>query len=1211
MPVIIMRHFSMKRLLSIFCLLAVCLAAGAKGWYFQNLLSPEAATKGFTCAIVQPRGYAWGGTPNGLFRFGYNNENKWYYADGSDGSLPGDNIQNIEQDGVGRLWIYTDKGMAHYMPETDSFSRLMMTTDDGKEENVIGYCGFMASDGLVYIGGQNELYVYNTKEDRVLKKIPLGIGKDFRIDAICEPYDNGAIGLFNKESGFAVYYLKTGMIELASSQIDSNNAYLFDSKGRFWRSQYNRGVECYDNTTLVARYDTENSDLSSDMVTCFLENNGEIWIGTDGGGINILNPDTGRMQHLMRKAEDFNSFPCNSIVKMCLDASNSVWAIRDDGGAILLREVYMRTIAFAPVSDQFGHTSDEILCLSQSKLHPEFVWIGTASSGLYTYNMYKTNSNVDIRRIPELGNRRIESMLTLPNDDLLLFSANDGLYIYNPTTHQLRPFTEIKDQEFYDRIRYSGQSVGLSMDNLGHVLILAVDAYIWDISTNTVVRHPVPMHEGHEAIYPVSHGQGKYYYCEKYLYFWDANTYRHEFIFEIDEGNSINSVSMDDSGEFWLATDKGVYVLDEGQKEARKMEFDRIKSAEVVLVDNAERIWIATSNSMFIYLPKLDNLMRFGNNDGVNWNKFNGKSWLHTDDRILFGGVNGMLTVDPSVNFFLTDKPDIAIQDLVLNGVRLNRIPSRLILTSSYKSLDIKLFVHESNILRDKQFRFIIKNRRNSTVIDTDDPYISFATLPAGVHKVQACCTLQNGSWTEPVDLIQLKVLALWYKSWWFWTMVLLVGILFLYFVLHSYKTDSDYKLALAESEAENKAGQDSLKFLLNVSHELKTPLTLIISPLSRLLKNKDKSDPEYNTLNNVLRQANRMSRLILTVLDSHKIQDGSASFNGETKNLNNWVSEQSAAFEEEAESRRIALVKKLDPAVGNVLIDSQKLENVITNMMINALKHSPDNTTITVGTVSQPENKSYRVFVSDEGEGLGGVDMTKLFSRFYQGYAQKSGSGLGLAYANSIVEMHGGQMGAYENAGKGATFYFDLSSSLDKPKPVAPKTDAGDQTAGAPQPAAGSQPEADPKPAVIPTKVAPKLAPTPRVSRTGARSISDATLLVVDDDSDLREYLIEELSAVAAVVLSASNGKKAYETVRNRHVDIVVSDVMMPVMDGFELTDNIKRDPELCDIPVILLTARVEAKSREQGLSLGADAYLPKPFDKDSLIRTIDKLLE
>lgn len=1204
----------MKRLLSIICLIAVCLSAGAKGLYFQNLPSPEAATKGLNCAFVQSRSYAWGGTPNGLFRFGYNSEFKWYYADGRDGSLPGDYIYNIGQDGIGRLWIYTDRGMTQYMPKTDSFKTLTFTGEDGSEESVIGYCGFLASDGLVYIGGLDELYVYNTKEDRVLRKVKLGIGKGFRIDAICEPYDNGVIGLFNKETGFAIYYLKTGRVELAASQVDSNNAFLFDSHGRFWRSQYNKGIECYDNINLVASYNTGNSDLSSDLVTCFLENNGEIWIGTDGGGINILNPDTGAIRHLIRKSDDFNSFPCNTIIKMCLDAGNSVWAVRDDLGAIVLRDVYMRTIAFAPVSDQFGHSSDEILSLSQSKAHSKYVWIGTASSGLYSYNMYKTDSNTEITRYPEIGNRRVESILTLPNDDLLLFCANDGLYIYTPEAHRLRPFTEIKDQEFYDRIRYSGQKVGLSMDNLGHVLILAVDAYVWDLSTNTVVRHPVPMHEGHDAIYPVSQGQGKYYYCEKYLYFWDANAYRHEYVFEIDEGNNINSVSMDDSGAFWLATDNGVYVLEEGQKEARKMEFDKIRSAEVVLVDNSDRIWIATSHSMFVYLPKLDNLIKFGNNDGVNWNKFNGKSWLHAEDRVLFGGVNGMLTVDPSVNFFLTDKPDIEIQDLVLNGVRLNEIPSRLVLTSSYKSLDIRLVVHENNILRDKQFRFIVKTRRNETVIDTDTPDLSFSMLPAGVHKVQACCTLQNGSWTEPVDLIQIKVLALWYKAWWFWAMVLLVGITLLYVIIHSYKSDADYKLALAESEAENKAGQDSLKFLLNVSHELKTPLTLIISPLSRLLKNKDKSDPEYNVLNNVLRQANRMSRLILTVLDSHKIQDGSASFNGEVKGLNNWVSEQAAAFEDEAGGRRISLVKKLDPAVGNVLIDSQKLENVITNMMINAFKHSPDNTTITVGTIYQPESKSYRVFVSDEGEGLGGVDMTKLFSRFYQGYAQKSGSGLGLAYANSIVEMHGGQMGAYENAVKGATFYFDLSSSLDKPKPVASKPVAAPQ----PEVAAVQGPAQMPEVPVTtantpsaPTAVAPKLAPTPRISRAGATSIGNATLLIVDDDVDLREYLIEEFSAVAAVVLSASNGKKAYEIARNQHVDVVVSDVMMPVMDGFELTDKIKRDPNLCDIPVILLTARVEAKSREHGLSIGADAYLPKPFDKESLIKAINKLLE
>lgn len=1218
----------MKKVIAIISLFVICLSAGAKGWYYQNLMSPDEASRDFVCALVQPRGYAWGGTRHGLFRYGYGNDYRWYRAGDSNTSLPGDNIYNMELDSQGRLWVFTDKGIAQYLSAIDGFSAMVTRNESGTDVPVIGFCSLKASDGNVYIGGLNELYVYSVDDDRVVKTIPLGIGKSFRIDAIFEPFDNGVIGLFNKENGFALYYLKTGKVEITQVPLVANNAYMVDSHKRFWRSQYNRGVEVYEDQTLVATYNTSNSALSSNLVTCFLENNGEIWIGTDGGGINILNPDTGKISHLMRTPGDFNSFPCSSIIQMCIDASNAVWAIRPDGSILLLKDSYMRTLAFSPVYDQLGRTSDEVLCIAQSKSRPNIAWIGTAASGLYGYDISKTGADTDIRKVDALGNRRIESLLTLPNDDLLIFSADEGLLRYTPSNNVLRQFTEIKDQEFYDKIKYHGQSVSLGMDNLGHVTILADDAYIWDLATNRIVKNPVPVHEGHDAIYPVSHGEGKYFFCEKYLYQWDAKAYRHEWIYEIEDDNHINSVSRDSFGTFWMATDKGLFKLPNGESVATRMDFDQITGAEVVIVDNQDRVWIATHSAMYAYLPQLESLMRFGDNDGVNWNKYNGKSWLYTDECILLGGVNGLLHVDPSVNFFLTDKPEITVQDLVLNGTKLNKIPSKLTLTSSYKSLNMRLFVRENNILRDKQFRFILTNRRKDSIIDTDLPELSLSLLPAGTHTLSACCTLQNGSWTEPVELLQLRVMPLWYKSWWFWIVVVIFAILFIYLLLRSYKSDADYKLALAASEAENKAGQDSLKFLLNVSHELKTPLTLIISPLSRLLKNKDKSDPEYNTLSNVLRQANRMSSLILTVLDSHKIKDGSASFNGEIKKLNEWVDEHASDFEEEAQSRHINLVKSFDPAVTDAEIDPQKLENVITNMMINALKHSPDNTTITVGTSLLPDTHQYRVFVSDEGEGLGGVDMTKLFSRFYQGYAQKSGSGLGLAYANSIVEMHRGTMGACENKTKGATFYFDLpipgdavvasmtaAAAVEKPSSRASHFQ---QLAKSLDEISGSGENEEPvvkaaaaAPAVAPAKKEePKKVEPQPVNRAVVSSIADATILVVDDDSDLREYLMDELSAVASNVVSAANGQKALDIVKSQKIDVVVSDVMMPVMDGFELTDKIKRDPNLCDTPVILLTARVEAKSREHGLSLGADSYLPKPFDKDLLIKAINNIL-
>ena len=230
------------------------------------------------------------------------------------------------------------------------------------------------------------------------------------------------------------------------------------------------------------------------------------------------------------------------------------------------------------------------------------------------------------------------------------------------------------------------------------------------------------------------------------------------------------------------------------------------------------------------------------------------------------------------------------------------------------------------------------------------------------------------------------------------------------------------------EIKARHAEDEEKLKFLLNVSHELKTPLTLVIGPLERVIGKMEKDTPEYTKLISAKRQAMRMRTLILTVLDSHKIEEGVATLNPSTVKLNDWVDGIAEDFRDEMKSHHIELQKNLDEKAGLVDIDCDKLVNVLTNMFINALKHSPNGTKITVGTSLSTDGKMIRVFVSDEGDGLGGVDMTRLFTKFYQGHAQKTGSGLGLAYAYSIVKLHNGDMGAYENKpGKGSTFYFDI----------------------------------------------------------------------------------------------------------------------------------------------------------------------------------------
>jgi|GEM_PF-4647037 Osmosensitive K+ channel histidine kinase len=1157
-----------KIFLTILLVCTTCIQAGAKGWYFQTINPPEALSGEITSIYIQPRGYIWAGTTHGVFRFGYGDEFKWYKEEEEEeeSQIPGNQIFNILPGVKGDVIIFTDKGIARYDEVNDKF-RLLLENDDNK-----AYCTFAASNGNIYLGGDDTLFQYDLATHQISRAIPLNIGRSFRVEKIFEAQPGETLILYNKDQGYCRFQMDGDKVEIPETQLTGNTAFLVDENGRIWRSKYNRGIECYDSYgNLTASYTTSNSGLTSNIATCFLENSGNIWIGTDGGGIVILNPETGEMQSIDRNDSIYNSFPSASITHLGTDAAGSIWAISSDGRAIIARETYLHPFAVAPVFDVAGQSSDNVMSFAETAGK---IWIGTASSGLYMVDKADSYSTVNVSKV-EIGTHRIESMLTLSDGNILMFFDSEGLFLFNPATRQIKPFTAIDDKDFIERIQYSGIRVTLGMDNLGHVMVLSDEVHVWDPATGKVIQHPIPYHENHIAICPISHGKGMYYYCERFIYRWNADTYNHEIIFDIGNGITINSVTMDEFEGFWLATNMGVFYLEKGTDTLKKVEGEMIPNAEIVLLDSSSRLWIATSSALYAYLPQISNLMRFSNNDGAVWNRYNGTAWLYSDELLLLGGSNGVMMIDPSISFQLTDKPELVLSDVIINGERLAEYPHTLKIRSNCKTIQLNFFVKENNILRSKLFRYYFKSENNERTIQKEESYLQLSNLASGNHSVSVSYSLQNGEWTEPEEMIVLKVMPIWYRSGWFWAALLaLIGI-FSFILLRSLKKDNEYKLALAESEAQSNADQESVKFLLNVSHELKTPLTLIISPLSRILRNKDKNDPEYQTLTNIYRQANRMSSLILTVLDSHKIKEGTASFNAESKPLNEWVESHAKDFEEEAESRGIKLSRSFDPAIGNINMDAPKLENVITNMMINALKHSPEGTTITVGTEHKPQSGMVRVFVSDQGEGLGGVDMTKLFSRFYQGYAQKSGSGLGLAYANSIVEMHKGTMGAFENKGGGATFYFDLPGGEDI-------NDA------------------------IP---APNI--EERLKKGTVHSISEASILIVDDDVDLREYLKDELSAIAADVNTAAHGKAGLDFLESQMVDVVVSDVMMPVMDGFELCSAIKRDPKLHDIPVILLTARVEAKSKEYGLSLGADAYLPKPFDREALINAINKALK
>ena len=380
--------------------------------------------------------------------------------------------------------------------------------------------------------------------------------------------------------------------------------------------------------------------------------------------------------------------------------------------------------------------------------------------------------------------------------------------------------------------------------------------------------------------------------------------------------------------------------------------------------------------------------------------------------------------------------------------------------------------------------------------------------------------------------------------------------------------------------EHEKQMYEEKVRFLINISHELRTPLTLIHAPLNRILKSLAPTDSNYVPLKGIYRQSQRMRDLLNMVLDLRKMEVGVSKLQVYPQQLNDWVLEVSADFISEGEARNVHIRYQLDEQITVVSFDREKCEIILTNLLINALKHSPEGGEILIQTELLPDEQSVRVSVADQGCGLKQVNIHKLFTRFYQGSGERNGTGIGLSYSKILAELHGGSIGARDNDTAGATFFFELPLQVVSEEIIC-------------------QPKAYLNELITDDN-------EEKNTETNTFQTKDYSLLVVDDNQDLIDFLRDTMKAHFKQVYTAADGVEALEIVRKYQPDIVVSDVMMPRMNGYELCKQIKENIDISHIPVILLTARDDEQSQLHGYKIGADGYLTKPFEEEMLLELI-----
>lgn len=1119
--------------------------------------------------------YIWFGTKKGVYRYdGY--ESKRY-------NLKGEQYTNITYhltpDGIGNFWAFTEKGLFLYDKGKDEFKEVY----NSNGQSIPAFSYYMVQDGFL-IGSSNYIYKYNyqTKNIEVVKQ--LTFPKRFNIQYIyLSPTDKEIFFCGVGRHGVMSLDLTNGEIKTNIFQTSMPiSCFFIDSHDRIWIAGYNYGLLCFDqNKKQLFNFTPQNSSLNNKIILCMTEINDFIWLGTDGGGINILNPKTGEFKILSHVPGDQHSLPANSIRCLHNDHYNNIWAgsIRD--GIINIHEGNIQTFSDTYFNGKYGLSNATVLSLQQDLSTANHIWIGTDGEGV---NCFQVTEN-EFVHYPQTKGMKIASIINYTPTELLISAYSKGIYLFNTRTGALRPF-DINNEEINNQVKYVGKTINLHRENDHNILLLSNQAYRYNLQSHQTQRLIKPHAQRDAIILPIATLNGSsFLYDQQCIYELKEDSIHIQEIFSIPKNGIIHSVSMDTKGNFWIASNNGLSKYSPSEKAYQTFPTNLFKEATSVICDNQGRVWVGANNMLFAYLIHQNSFAILGASDGVQPNEYLEKPHLlSSKGDVYMGGVKGLLRIDRNFKIDTIEVPHLILTDMKIDDVPIQNLPEDGTVIEfpwNSKVLYLQIMSLEKDLFRPKIYKFIILGREEQR-LESTVPYISLRGLSTGKHIIYVSCTTRSGEWTEPVKLVEINVLPPWYKTWWF---VLLCAFCLAAIIIGIFVTllrKKSNKLKWEMKEHEQQIYEQKVRFLINISHELRTPLTLIHAPLKRLLQQMSPESPYYVTLQKIFHQSDRMKHLINMVLDLRKMEVGENQIHIEPHHINQWLNEIFNDFKDECQAEGITLKLETKQQLDTLNFDKGKCEIILTNLLVNAIKHSSPNTCIRI-RCEQTDHETIRFSVSDEGTGLTPNDMEKLFTRFYQGDERIAGTGIGLSYSKMLVELQGGTIGACNNPDKGATFYFELPLHIQTGKYTC-----------------------QPKP-YLNELLSPELSDNNNEPKdTLFFDTQHIDLLLVDDSTELIDFLKESLQDKFHHIYTAYNGKEAVKILEKATPHIVVSDIMMPQMDGYELCRFIKQNMDFSHIPVILLTARNEERSQLEGYKLGADAFLAKPFDIETLYEII-----
>jgi signal transduction histidine kinase/ligand-binding sensor domain-containing protein/DNA-binding response OmpR family regulator len=1171
--------------------------AAGQSYTFHHLRTNDGLSNSTIKSILKDSyGFLWIGTESGLNRYdGYGFK---VYATKSDkpSSIINDDIRGLQEDGLGNIWISTEYSYIVYQRNKDNFrsdiSNLLKELGIKADQN---YKVYVDKNKDLWVLHDNTVFVYDTHKKRlktfttkekITEASNIFLGDDgntlFRIlksgnisainkkdakesiskfpDFITQSIKNQKNKIFIDAQKGVWIYAKTASVFyqknsrtawqkiILNSSVNSQNDVIFDIKdgenGKVWIGTDHQGIFIYNtannNITNIFYNPDSNSSIASNNIGClYKDDTGTMWAGHNKKGISYYNNSFGNLVNI--ELQD-----CKDVSNFLEDKKGNIW-LGTDGNGLYLKEKSGNRIRKMPIS------SNVIVTLLEDKKGR--IWIGTYLNGLFCYENgsfkhYTTeNSNLSSNDIWNLKEDRY--------GNLWIGTLGHGIQCLRNDATQFETIAKtIKGLEF---------TLDMFYDN-GDILYIGTDNGLFTIDIVTGKQEKL---SGNKS---------------------KTQKFRQQFT---------SSVFRDSRQNVWLGHSKGLSVWD--TKKDTVYYFDKTNGLcdniiKGIIEDNHQHIWVTTSNGLSVLSvePNAKGVLKissrnFSAKDGLQDNYFNthGIYKLQNGD-ILLGGTEGYIAVNPNkmaekskplakVIFTGLSLGNTTVQvDSVYNGRRLLKrsMEQTSEITFSHDDKLIGIQFTTADLINADKVRYLYKLEGfNNQWIQTEKNKIEFSSLAPGSYKLLIKASNSDGILNEKATVLDITVMPPFYLSGWaiLFYIAAIAGIT-VYFIKQTKKKhqkELEQQRINLEHLQQINLNEMKLRFFTNISHDLRTPLTLITIPLQTIL-NKDLEEGLKAKLGIVYKNVEQLMTLINSLLDFRKLDVGTEQLNLKAGDFVYYIEERCTLFQSYANDRNIKFSYTSEMDTLLMKFDSVKVQKILFNLLSNAFKYTPDGGSINLHIYK--ENKNICVTISDTGQGIPDHEKKNIFERFYQAEQSKenTGSGIGLHIVREYIAMHGGSISVKNNVPKGSIFTFCLPIQKVKNQEQIQSLE------------------------IIPEK------------KTDEKPI----LLFVDDNKDFCDFMSESLAEFYTVLI-AYNGLEAIEKLQENNVNIVVSDVMMPKMSGTELCAQIKTTIEWSHIPVILLTARTAEEYKIEGLMLGADDYLTKPFNFNLLKLRVDKFLD